>query len=458
MGLQGVVGRAMPHDLLLRLATAKPRQARLKNSPSLDAVRQRQLDLASSVLSKLQLSFERVMHRGEWWHIVNDDEAGNALAALSSQRRGAYAVINTPPSPGDLSTHGTCRLVDGRELEPSSLYAHALGAPIAFNLPDDDSDVSDAMAVDFPIDVVYTWVDGSDPEWCRQHRAMASIWGGSHLPTANDEGRFASNDELKFSLRSLEAFAPWVNHVYLVTAGQVPAWLNAEVPGLTVIDHKQIFVEQASLPTFNSHAIEANLHRIPGLEEHFIYANDDVFLGRSVDPETFYVSGGAARFFPSRNFWETGADALPIDFAARNNNDALLRITGKGARFKMKHTMHAQIRSTLKAIEDKLPEEVETTVTAKFRSDADLSIPSALAHFFGLLSGRAVPSEVDYQYIDCGSADVRMQLARLLFKKPVQMFCLNEVTRNQANSRTSDEARRMFLDSYFPLASRFELP
>lgn len=458
MGLQGFVGRAIPHDLLLRLATAKRRQARLKNSPSLNAVRQRQLDLASSVLSKLQLSFERVMHRGEWWHVVNDDEAGSARAALSSRRRGTYEVINTPPNPGDLSTHSTCRLVDSRELDPSSPYAHALGAPIAFNLPGDDSDAPDAMAVGFPIDVVYTWVDGSDPEWLRQRRSAASIWGGSHLPTANDEGRFASNDELKFSLRSVEAFAPWVNHVYLVTAGQVPAWLNEEAPGLTVIDHREIFAEQASLPTFNSHAIEANLHRIPGLEEHFIYANDDVFLGRSAEPETFYVSGGAARFFPGRNFWESGADALPVDVAARNNNGALLRISGKGARFKMKHTMHAQIRSTLKALERKLPEEVETTVAAKFRSDADLSIPSALAHYFGLLSGRAVPSEVDYQYVDCGRADVRMQLARLLFKKPVQMFCLNEVTRNQADSRSSDEARRTFLESYFPLASRFELP
>jgi hypothetical protein len=34
------------------------------------------------------------------------------------------------------------------------------------------------------------------------------------------------------------------------------------------------------LPTFSSPAIEANLHRIAGLSEHFLYFNDDVFLGK----------------------------------------------------------------------------------------------------------------------------------------------------------------------------------
>ena len=40
--------------------------------------------------------------------------------------------------------------------------------------------------------------------------------------------RFADWDELKYSLRSLEKYAPWVRHVYIVTNGQIPSWLDME--------------------------------------------------------------------------------------------------------------------------------------------------------------------------------------------------------------------------------------
>ena len=45
------------------------------------------------------------------------------------------------------------------------------------------------------------------------------------------------------------------------------------------MDHREI-IEQEYLPTFNSHVIEANLHKIPNLSEHFIYFNDDVFVAK----------------------------------------------------------------------------------------------------------------------------------------------------------------------------------
>ena len=45
------------------------------------------------------------------------------------------------------------------------------------------------------------------------------------------------------------------------------------------------------LPTYNSHTIELNLHRIPGLSENFVYFNDDVFLIRPVTPQHFFKNG-----------------------------------------------------------------------------------------------------------------------------------------------------------------------
>jgi hypothetical protein len=138
--------------------------------------------------------------------------------------------------------------------------------------------------ITFPIDVVYTWVDGSDPAW---RARMRTRWDETHTerhPLSANPSRFASRDELRYSLRSLEMYSGWVRRVFLVTDQQVPSWLRRD--SLTVVDHREIFGSTGRLPTFNSHAIESRLHRIPGLREHFLYLNDDVFFGRPVAPKT----------------------------------------------------------------------------------------------------------------------------------------------------------------------------
>ncbi|KAL5473979.1 hypothetical protein EMCRGX_G028549 [Ephydatia muelleri] len=101
--------------------------------------------------------------------------------------------------------------------------------------------------------------------------------------------RFEDNEELKFSLRSVEMHAPWVRHIYIVTNGQIPSWLNMDNPRITLVTHKEIFPNQSHLPTYSSPAIEAHLHRIPGLSKRFIYLNDDVMFGLDVYPEDFYT-------------------------------------------------------------------------------------------------------------------------------------------------------------------------
>lgn len=79
------------------------------------------------------------------------------------------------------------------------------------------------------------------------------------------ENRFQDNDELKFSLRSLEKYAKWIRNVYFVTNGQVPSWLNTSNPRVKLITHEDIFPNKSHLPTFSSPAIESHIHRIKGL-------------------------------------------------------------------------------------------------------------------------------------------------------------------------------------------------
>ncbi|XP_077401638.1 N-acetylglucosamine-1-phosphotransferase subunits alpha/beta-like [Vanacampus margaritifer] len=101
--------------------------------------------------------------------------------------------------------------------------------------------------------------------------------------------RFEDNGALLYSLRSVEKHAPWVRHVFIVTNGQIPFWLNLKNPRVSIVTHQEIFLNQSHLPTFSSPAIESNLHRILGISQKFIYLNDDVMFGKDVWLDDFYT-------------------------------------------------------------------------------------------------------------------------------------------------------------------------
>ena len=79
----------------------------------------------------------------------------------------------------------------------------------------------------FPIEIVYLWVDGCDKKFSsikNKYLKESNKNPEKYVDDVKDE-IFCENDELKFSLRSVEKNAPWINHIYIVTAlGQVPAW------------------------------------------------------------------------------------------------------------------------------------------------------------------------------------------------------------------------------------------
>jgi hypothetical protein len=56
-----------------------------------------------------------------------------------------------------------------------------------------------------------------------------------------------------------------VRQIFIVTNGQIPAWLNLDHPRIQVVTHEDIFLNKSHLPTFSSPSIEMHLHRIPGL-------------------------------------------------------------------------------------------------------------------------------------------------------------------------------------------------
>jgi hypothetical protein len=148
------------------------------------------------------------------------------------------------------------------------------------------------------IDVVIAWVNGGDPEHRAKRKRYLADPGGDAKPerVAHDQRRFSDNDEIRFCLRSIRNYAPWVRTIWLVTDNQVPAAIDrqrAEQENIRVIDHREIFrgYEQL-LPTFNSYAIETMLWRIEGLADRFLYFNDDMLLVGPVEPTDFFSNDG----------------------------------------------------------------------------------------------------------------------------------------------------------------------
>lgn len=410
---------------------------------------------AQAALRSVDLETEATAWRGEDILVLRRDGAGTARALPAALSTAGLHATSEPEHRLPPRARRGWRVGAAASGRPE--VDRALGTLVTLMPADAGPALPDALEPQFPIDVVYTWVDGDDPAWQRERQRAQSRMAGAALTTADDAGRYASRDELRYSLRSIDYFAPWVNRIHLVTAGQRPPWLGDADPRLHLVDHAEIFGEDGQLPTFNSHAIEAQLHRIPGLAEHFVYFNDDVFLGRAVQPGTFFTPAGHSRFFPSgHRIPEPDESRLPVDVAARNNRAVIEQRFGRTATRKFRHTPHAQRRSTLERIARENADVIAATVAAPFRSSTDVSIPSSLAHYYGLCLGEAVPGQLDYGYVDLSRPEAQLQLVRMLLATAPEALCINEVT---ARPGHEDDAERMvshFLEHLYPVPSGFE--
>lgn len=176
-------------------------------------------------------------------------------------------------------------------------------------------DASTRVATPMQIDIVYTYVNPAAPSF-KRHLAARGV--------PFEQRRYRDWEELRYSLRSLRAFAlqsgalaqyhrshtedvlrlselgysvnstacdgveSLVRRVYLVLSDkdQVPHWLDVQqFPQLRVVTHAEMFdAEEAKwiLPTLNSNVIESGLHRIPGISPFFLYTANDMFIGRKM--------------------------------------------------------------------------------------------------------------------------------------------------------------------------------
>lgn len=312
--------------------------------------------------------------------------------------------------------------------------------------------------VTFPIDVVYTWVDGQDPVW-RQKRgkAEAASKGTAFHPEATMDSRFEDHEELRYSLRSIDSYAPWVRNIYIVTDQQVPSWLDTTNPRIRLVDHREIFPDERLLPNFNSNSIISCLHHIEGLSEHYIYMNDDVFLARWMVPDQFFTASGLAKVSPANNrrpFAEPRLEDEPHLNLTRNIRELLFRKFGIVVSRAIKHTPHPQLRSLNYELEAEFGAEYARTWSHQFRHHTDI-VADQLHHYYAQIVGKAVASAITYDYINIQDLTHVNRLTQLLQKHHRDTFCLND-SPVPGISPIPFEKVAEFLEMYFPVPSTFE--
>lgn|GEM_PF-255684 len=307
-----------------------------------------------------------------------------------------------------------------------------------------------------PVDVVYTWVDGGDPAWQERFVEWSERLGRDVGEAALDPARYRSRDELRYSLRSLHYFCGWVRNIYVVTAGQVPEWLT-ETDGIRIVDHSEILPADA-LPTFNSHSIESALHRIEGLAEHFVYFNDDMFVGRPLRPELFFTPNGLTRLFQSgaRVPGAEDAETLAVDTAAIRGRELLASRFGRVVADKPLHSPYPLRKSVMYELEQEFPDIVERTAHSRFRSPSDLSIAASFAQHYGFATGRGVLGEIDTEYVHVESGRLEWHLDRIRLGRDLDTFCINETEQEAADAERRERKINEFFEEYLPLAAPWE--
>jgi glycosyltransferase involved in cell wall biosynthesis len=314
----------------------------------------------------------------------------------------------------------------------------------------------------FPVDVVYTWVDGNDPVWNQAREKRLAGLAGTHASEtaqtreSSGQARFVSRNELRYSLRSVHLFAPWVRRIHLVTAGQVPDWLDVDHPAVNLVDHGEILPADA-LPTFNSHAIETSLHRIPDLAEHFVYFNDDFFLGRPVRPEAWFSPAGLPATFlaPTTIGLTDLPDAPPYLKAAWNNRRLLHTAFDRVLTHNLAHVPYPHRRTVLDDLTARFPEALGATARSPFRSDTDVSTLSSLAQHFGLMTGRSFVGEASRAYVNLSNSDLDWQLKKTLLREQ-DFICLADHHDHALNPVRLNRTLQAFMEAYFPVPAPWE--
>ena len=266
-------------------------------------------------------------------------------------------------------------------------------------------------------DFVVTYVDGNDPEWFRGYSMMCSKHG--RIVNSSVE-RYRDWGFLRYVLRGVASFMPWIRNCYLVVErqSQVPKWVNRET--VDVITHDMIIPEEHR-PTYNSTTIELFLCRIPGLANQFIYANDDMIPIGPLSEDDFY-DNGKPKLKVITAYYHDGMNLYRHHL---HNGEALARavleLPENGNTYtKTGHNLNPMLRSTWDVLWEKGRQRLEQACSPfRFLGNINQDVCS----YYQILSGNYTESERRTAYKEM---DDMRSLTKFIDETDVQLICIND--------------------------------
>ena len=330
------------------------------------------------------------------------------------------------------------------------------------------------------IDFVLPWVDGNDPEW----QAEKAKYDTSVVMNGSDTSvRYRDWDNLQYWFRAVEKFAPWVNKIHFITWGHLPPWLNTEHPKLNIVNHRD-YIPEKYLPTFSSHTIELNMHRINGLADRFVYFNDDMFIIKPATPEDFFKNGLPCDTFglnciyfgedSAGHFNGSNMEVINTEFASRkkqimkrdlskwfslkngfriNLKTAMLSFWEWFPGFHYNHLPSGFLKSTLNDVWDKYYAVLDKTCLDKFRKEYNVN--QWLFKYWQFCEGKySVRSPKTGECFHIKESNFAKACDAVL-KQKYLMICINDTSRTE----NFNEKKLMIQDSFdkiLPEKSEFE--
>jgi hypothetical protein len=295
----------------------------------------------------------------------------------------------------------------------------------------------------FPIDVVYTW-KGEE---------------------VTNDVRTSYNNELQYSLRSIDLYAPWVNKIYILTdyPKNYPSWIKNDTNKIIMIDTTETFPHPSYLPNSNSNAIESTIVNINNLSEHYIYFCDDIFLGKRTKYTDFFTYDGKA--IVDKYVLETS----PILIDENNNINNIKYPPSTGRMYK--HIPIPQIKSSIQEFYEEYSDYIHWVRMTKNRNSKGfdvcksngLNTPCQQIHYpickYMYAKNKAITTDNDDSkksiFVKNKYDNLISALNRIIVIKPL-FFCIND---DQTDVSKREEARNTvlnFFEVYFPNKPSFE--
>ena len=329
----------------------------------------------------------------------------------------------------------------------------------------------------YPIDIVIPWVDGNDPAWLEQKAKYSG-----EITTSVRRFDYQEWGLLKYWFRGIEECAPWVRNVFFITWGHIPEWLNTNNQKLRIVNHKD-YIPGEYLPTFSSHTIELNFHRIEGLAEHFVYFNDDMYLVNKTKPDDFFFNGLPREvaivnpIAPSQRYYINNVQLTSIAVinehyrkheVIRKNPTKWINLKygkllplnilfapwGRFPGLLQQHIAASYLKSTFVEVWRQEPELLHDTCAHRFR-DFKCDVNQWIMQEWQIANGKFEPRKLNFgKYYQIKDRETAKKAGKAILSGKYKTICLNDHI--ESNQEIVVDCLKKAFEERFPVKSSFE--